>query len=207
MDILKRIVSSLVILLFAICSSITAVIFISPFLYRLCIGWFNLTDISGLTQAQLLENYDTMLSYLVNPTVHDLNMPYFSMSEGGAQHFEEVKVLFFINFVILVILFLLTIWVISYIKKRNWQLVMAPHFTFKLAFPLILLFFIVVAFDQVFILFHQLLFNNDLWLFNPLEDPVITVLPQEFFMMLFIIALLVYELIILAIRKIVYWNK
>ena len=80
MDILKRIVSSLVILLFAICSSITAVIFISPFLYRLCIGWFNLTDISGLTQAQLLENYDTMLSYLVNPTVHDLNMPYFRMS-------------------------------------------------------------------------------------------------------------------------------
>ncbi|MBZ6528314.1 TIGR01906 family membrane protein [Aerococcaceae bacterium DSM 111021] len=207
MDILKRGVSSLVIFLFAISTSITTVIFTSPFVYSLCIGWFNLSSISGLTQEQLMINYEAILKYLINPTIHELNMPYFSMSQGGAQHFDEVKVLFFVNFIIFVILLLLTICAIVLIKKNNWQILMVPHFTFKLSFPLIFLFFIVIAFDRVFIIFHQLLFNNDLWLFNPLEDPVITVLPQEFFMLLFIIVLLAYEAVVLAIRKIIYWRK
>lgn len=198
---------SFTMLLCAISGAITTVIFISGPIYSFSINWFNLTTISGLTHEALMDNYYVILQYLINPTINQLSMPYFSMSLGGAQHFEEVKVLFFINFILLLILLILTVWFIRIIRKNHWQIEMAPLFSLKMIFPLILLFFIVIAFDKVFVIFHQLLFNNELWLFNPLEDPVITVLPQEFFMILFVIALLIYEVIILGIRTVVYWNK
>lgn len=42
-------------------------------------------------------------------------------------------------------------------------------------------------FDQFFILFHQILFRNDNWLFNPQTDPVIYILPPELFLIAFLI--------------------
>ncbi len=41
--------------------------------------------------------------------------------------------------------------------------------------------FLVVGFDRMFILFHQLLFTNDLWLMNPTTDIMIRMFPGEFF--------------------------
>ena len=36
--------------------------------------------------------------------------------------------------------------------------------------------------DRAFVLFHQVVFRNDLWIFDPAEDPVITILPDTFFL-------------------------
>lgn len=206
-DSLKRIVSGLLLLLFSLSSAIILTTLISPLLYPLIIQWFNLEQISGLSSEALTINYQVIVDYLINPSIEFLQMPYFSMSESGRIHFEEVKVLFFINFVLFGILLACAICIIYRIRKNYLQMHMQGVFVFNLAFPLILLFFIIVAFDQVFVLFHQVLFNNELWLFNPLTDPVINVLPQEFFMILFILVLLVYEAIVLIIRGIVYWGK
>ncbi len=41
--------------------------------------------------------------------------------------------------------------------------------------------FLAVGFDRMFILFHQLLFTNDLWLMNPATDIMIRMFPGEFF--------------------------
>lgn len=38
------------------------------------------------------------------------------------------------------------------------------------------------AWDKVFVLFHEISFGNDLWLFDPAVDPVIKVLPDQFFL-------------------------
>lgn len=48
--------------------------------------------------------------------------------------------------------------------------------------PLILGFFAFVDFDRLFVMFHQLVFSNDYWLFNPRLDPIINILPENFFM-------------------------
>lgn len=207
MNPIRRIISSLFILLFSLSMAITLTIWISPFIYSMIISWFNLEATAGLTHDDLMLNYQVIINYLMNPSIEHLQMPFFSMSEGGRVHFEEVKVLFFINFVIDGSLLIAVIYCIHNIRKNSYQLYMQSCFYFHLAFPLILLFFIIVSFDQVFILFHRFLFNNELWLFNPLTDPVITVLPQNFFMILFILALLIYELIILFIRFIVNWGR
>ena len=39
-----------------------------------------------------------------------------------------------------------------------------------------------IDFNRIFVLFHQLVFNNDDWLFSPSEDPIILFLPERFFM-------------------------
>ena len=61
--------------------------------------------------------------------------------------------------------------------------------------PLLLTVPILLNFEKSFIIFHKLLFRNDYWIFNPDLDPVINILPEEFFfhsgMMILILILLV----------------
>ena len=56
-----------------------------------------------------------------------------------------------------------------------------------IAIPLILGFFAFIDFDRLFVMFHQLVFSNDYWLFNPRLDPIINILPENFFMHCFIL--------------------
>ena len=36
--------------------------------------------------------------------------------------------------------------------------------------------------DWTFVMFHELAFNNDYWLFDPATDPVINILPDAYFL-------------------------
>lgn len=197
---LKQFMATVCFIITGLATAITGVIFASPVIYGLTIKGFNLTAISGLTSEQLMDNYHTLIAYLTDPAVEKLEMQYFSSSEGGLLHFEEVKFLFLMCFVLAVIGFILSIAVIFWLHKTKQQAWMERWFLLAITFPLILLFFVVVAFDKVFLLFHELLFRNDLWLFNPVTDPVITVLPEGLFMLLFIVAILIYELLVYAFR-------
>lgn len=59
--------------------------------------------------------------------------------------------------------------------------------------PIGLTVFLAFSFDYMFVLFHQILFNNEDWLFNPATDPIITVLTQDFFMYCFLFAFILLE--------------
>ena len=39
-----------------------------------------------------------------------------------------------------------------------------------------------IDFDTTFLIFHRLFFDNDYWLFDPITDPVINILPSAFFL-------------------------
>lgn len=41
--------------------------------------------------------------------------------------------------------------------------------------------FAIINFSSLFVIFHEILFNNDLWLLYPSEDYLINLLPEEFF--------------------------
>ncbi|PFN28721.1 TIGR01906 family membrane protein, partial [Bacillus cereus] len=49
-------------------------------------------------------------------------------------------------------------------------------------FPIALMLPIAINFEKSFVLFHKLLFSNDYWVFDPEKDPIILMLPEEFFM-------------------------
>ena len=51
-----------------------------------------------------------------------------------------------------------------------------------------------LGFDEFFTLFHEALFPGDSsWLFNPILDPIINVLPEEYFLQCFVIFFIIYE--------------
>ena len=66
-----------------------------------------------------------------------------------------------------------------------------------------------IGFDQFFVAFHEVLFCDNSWLFDPATDPIISVLPEQFFMHTFLIFLLVYELSFFIIyrRGTFFFNK
>lgn len=197
---LKQFFATMLFIFTSLTLAISGVIVTSPIIYSLAIKWFDLSAVSGLSHEQLMENYNVLISYLVNPAIEALEMPYFSSSENGLFHFEEVKFLFLMCFVVAIVGVIASVITILWIHKQKLQPWMGRWFIIAIAFPLILLFLIVVAFDQVFLLFHQILFRNDLWLFSPVTDPVITVLPESLFMILFVVAILIYEVIIYLTR-------
>ena len=106
----------------------------------------------------------------------------FMMSEEGEIHFEEVKRIFlnieYASFVLVPLTLLLTAW---QIRKKN-----APFFAVLSAFPTFLVLIVgslvALNWDFCFVLFHKILFRNDYWIFDPACDPVITILPDAYFL-------------------------
>lgn len=177
--------------------AVTLTILLSPFIYHLLIEPFQLEKISGLNAEDLKMNYEAMWRYLIHPTINQMVLPHFSSSSAGLQHFIEVKQLMQWNGILTVVGVLLSGVALRH-QLRNFQL--KSGIVIAMWLPVALLFAIVVAFDQIFILFHQIFFRNDLWRFNPLTDPIITVLPQEFFLILFVVVIVIYEICLLITK-------
>ena len=50
----------------------------------------------------------------------------------------------------------------------------------------------IINFSTFFVIFHKILFDNDLWLLNPYKDYLINLLPEEFFAKFAICAIIVF---------------
>ena len=50
-----------------------------------------------------------------------------------------------------------------------------------IAIPAALLTALLANWEKFFITFHELVFNNDYWWFDPVTDPVIEILPDAYF--------------------------
>ena len=179
--------------LFIVSFSIALTINLTP-LYSFDINYLGISESIGLSKETLMENYRVLLTYLNLPWVSELNFPDFPSSESGLFHFYEVKRLFMLDYVIALVTAVGSSFYLYYIKKNQlfWKLV--RPFQVGIAVPFVVLFMIAVSFDQLFVAFHKLFFNNDAWLFNPSTDPIILVLPETFFMHCFIAAFLLIEI-------------
>lgn len=184
--------------------AISTVALASPIIYRILLGISPLHLQVGLTADRLMENYNAIMRYLIDPRVAQLSMPDFTSSVNGLQHFEEVKLLIQLLLVVTLILTFVTIITITVIRQLKYKQAFLKTYLYgALLLPFMAIFIILVAFDKVFVWFHLLLFNNDYWLFNPLTDPIINVLPQNFFMLLFILIIFLYELYLLIFIKLI----
>lgn len=182
----KESIGIMSLILLIVSTAIAITIWFIP-LYQLAIHNYDLPERLGLTYDQLMNNYYVLLRYLHFPWITELNFPDFISSEDGLFHFYEVKRLFYVNYGVLFISGIATYFYVRFLRKtkRYWVLI-KPFFIASLL-PPVLLMFLVVAFDHMFVLFHQLFFDNDAWLFNPVTDPIINALPEAFFMYCFIL--------------------
>lgn len=152
----------------------------------------------GLSFETIMENYYILLKYLHLPWIETLSLPNFPVSASGAFHFYEVKLLFYINYGLLMLSVVGSGFYLRKLKEIAgfWRL----RQVFKIAVfvPFILLLIVAIDFDWLFVKFHEIIFNNDDWLFNPTTDPIINVLTQEFFMYSFVYAFSILQLFLVS---------
>lgn len=167
-------------------------------LFRYSITHFDLERISGLTKEALLENYRLLLDFLNKPWITELKLPDFPMSEAGLGHFYDVKDLFILNYGVLLVTLIPSVWFLYYLwnQKKLWRLV--RPFQWGMMVPVGLSFVMAIGFNTFFVLFHELFFSNDDWIFNPVTDPIINVLPEPFFMYCFILFFVLIEIFFFA---------
>lgn len=162
-------------------------------LYRLDIQWLHISRIVDLSPARLMHNYGQLLAYLELPWVTNLQMTDFPTSFTGMVHFEDVKRLFLVNHGVLLVSLGPAVWYLRQLRSRaeQWRLLRLTQVVAVI--PLVLAGCMAVNFNGFFIAFHQLLFRNNDWLFDPRLDPVITALPDTFFLHCFVLAFVLFE--------------
>lgn len=163
-------------------------------LYVFDIDSLKIVEYIDMDKPTLLKNFDQLMAYLNNPFHHTLKLPDFPISESGAFHFYEVKRLFLLCYgVLLVTVIPSGVFVFRLIKaKRVWRLI--RPFQWGMIIPVFFGVLMGIGFDRFFVAFHGLFFNNDDWLFDPVTDPIINVLPEQYFMHNFILFFVLLEL-------------
>ncbi|MBY2866324.1 TIGR01906 family membrane protein, partial [Clostridioides difficile] len=186
--------------LFSVCISIVIIVGVINFtvgfkkLYYFDIDYLNISELSGLSKDDIKLNYDYLIDYNLNKNVSEFNLPTLKSSPQGKIHFEEVRNIFQnINKLAKLLLIVSLVGIILSVKNKNIKILKTTSITL-IMMPLLLTVPILLNFEKSFIIFHKLLFRNDYWIFNPNLDPVINILPEEFFfhsgMMILILILL-----------------
>lgn len=180
--------------LFVLSLAIVLVLNLTP-LYSWTAKSMDLAASVGLSHEELMENYHVLIRYLNFPWINQLNFPDFPSSPSGLFHFHEVKILFHINYAFFFFSLIISLLFGRYLRKNGRQAILIEPFRWIMLLPVVLLIFLALNFNQLFIIFHELLFNNDAWLFNPATDPIILVLPEKFFLVCFAFVFIFIEVI------------
>lgn len=152
-------------------------------IYYFDISLLNIEESSGFSEQIIKENYDALMDYNSPFFQGELKFPTLEASDNGLQHFKEVKQIFVSFYWILLITGILLVPAVFYKKKRDDSLrFLRNSAALMLIIPTIVGIAFAVNFDQAFVVFHKIFFNNDYWIFSPETDPVITILPDTFFM-------------------------
>lgn len=195
----------LLLCLLIISASVTVTLNFRP-LYYLDISLLGIEQMSGMSRADIIKNYDALIDYnsLFN---HDpLEFPTLTMSETGRIHFEEVKKVFdLFGYMALILLLPVIIGMIISHRHRSGSYLITGGIL-GILIPAALGALIYTNWDMVFVKFHEIVFRNDYWIFDASTDPVIMMLPDTFFMhcAIMIIALIIIAsilCIIIGIRK------
>ena len=184
-------------LLFLLSLAILLTIYLAWLVYPLEISWLHLTSRVHFQPQTIQHNFNILMNYLTNPLSQVLAMPDFPSSASGIHHFAVVKGLFHlaqgVALVTLPMFFLF--W--KQVVRRGFLSLYRRGLLLMLSIPLVLgLVGVFIGFEQFFTLFHQILFvGDDSWLFDPAKDPVILILPEDFFLHAFLLFFCLYELI------------
>lgn len=166
--------------------SIAWVVLLRPF-YYVQIGPSGVCQASGLTAAQARAAYSDVMDYCLGLRP-DFAAGVLPFSAEGASHFADVRVLFILDLAVLAVtlLFLLGLWIACRRRTALPRLAgRTPGFWAACGLGGGILIVAVLAatdFDRAFTIFHGVFFpGKENWLFDPATDPVILLLPEEFF--------------------------
>lgn len=174
--------------LFLISSSIFLVTLLSLIFFPIAIHVQNLAHIAWMSAAKLYHNYVQLMVYLYNPFSGDIvHLDNFIVSTSGATHFADVRNLFVFDIVVMLVTAWPTLRYLRQLTRRRERYELVGQARGGVMVSLCLLVAMGLNFDAFFIAFHKVLFRNNDWLFDPRTDPIINVLPENFFAICFVI--------------------
>lgn len=180
-------------LFLAILTGIIMVTINSVWLYWLNLKTSSVLSMVGLSMHEMLVNYGDLLAYLQLPWLNDLVMPDFTDSVSGLKHFAEVKQLVVLNHLVFLVTIIPAVRFVHSVRHEQQQWRFVRPFSIGALIPLLLGLLMAIDFNHFFVLFHEMLFRNSDWLFDPLLDPIIIALPEAFFAQCFALAVGLFE--------------
>ena len=177
-----RVAAAVLVAVLVISASVTATLF-DRGAYSRMQEKLKLPEAIGISETEILDNYNALIDYNSVFYPEPLQFPTFLMSEAGRTHFEEVKAIFSF-FQVALIISAVTSAMCCFVLIRN------RHFSFlaaggvlSLVIPsVVVIVMAAVGWERFFIMFHEIFFNNDFWVFDAQTDPVILILPDAFFL-------------------------
>lgn len=175
-------------------TSIEAVTYWTPGYYEKEYAKYGVLNDVHMEMDDLLDVTDEMMAYLRGsredlhvPTIVD-GQPREFFNDREIAHMEDVRGLFLGGLVLrrISLGLIVACVILLLLLKANIRRVLPKMICIGSA-----LFFAVLAvlagiistdFNQYFILFHHIFFNNDLWMLNPDTDLLINIVPEPFFM-------------------------
>lgn len=196
MKIVQRILAALAALALIIVLLITAAegaIYLDFDYYQKEYEKYEVLDDLDMKMEDVMDVTHKMMAYLrgekeelvVNTYVDGREQDFFN--EQDRFHMEEVRNIFCnaltIRWIALGIF--LVSFVLLLIIKANWRKLITGWFmgltTFFAVAAGVLAYLITRNFSQCFVIFHEIFFDNDLWIFNPETDYMIRMLPEGLF--------------------------
>lgn len=188
--------------------AIAAPILCRPFYYA-HIGPLNLCARTGLTEEQIHTAYDEMLDYCLG--AEEFSTGILPWSESGKSHFTDVRALFLLDLRVLAVSAVLLVLLLPLTRLRRVRparlLGRGPGFWAGAGLAAV---FLVVGglaaldFNRAFTVFHTIFFpGKDNWLFDPMQDAIILILPQTFFRNC---ALLILGLLLAGCAILIVWD-
>lgn len=170
-------------------------------LYYLDIDFLNIPESSGYPREEIKANYDALIDYSSPFFTGQLSFPTLAASDNGLQHFKEVKNIFNFFYILAAITLVISVIIIQYKRMRKDHSYLLASSITAIVLPSLVAIALAIDFDTAFVVFHKIFFNNDYWLFDPITDPIINILPASFFLhcALLIIFIIILGSILLAL--------
>lgn len=194
---LLSVLMSIAVAIAILTGSIAAPIIIRPFYYAQ-IEPLELEQSSSLSREEIIEAYDEVLDYCIGAS-DEFSAGVLPFSESGSAHFADCRRLFILD----LWLFFGSMAAIALLKlyRRRHEIprLLGHGAAFWGAAGIGAVLLVIGAsaatnFDRAFTMFHSLFFpSEDNWIFDPALDPIITLMPKEFFRncAIFILAVLI----------------
>jgi len=174
--------AAVIIAVFVISASVTFTLFDRQAYARMQ-ERIDLPGITGFTEEEILANYNALIDYNSVFFTGPLSFPTLEMSEYGRIHFEEVKAIFSaIQIALIAAAALTALLSIMLLRKKRFKFLLFGGVMSLLIPAAVVAVMAIAGWDRFFVIFHQIFFNNEFWVFDYRTDPIILLLPDSWFL-------------------------
>lgn len=160
---------------------------------------YNISESSGLEKKWIYDASNGLVDFIKKGETNSISHFF---NEKEIKHMEDVYTLFKLDRFVYKSLFAFSIFTVLFyvIRGKTDIFIYIRKYFLKVYFGIITFFIILVlSFSSSFEYFHKIFFTNDLWILDYDTDLMIRILPEEFFLNMFINIIVLFSIAIFVI--------